>query len=207
MSLDKKHWDRIYEADMNKKPTYDLWLDKYDEILTSSVTVPIIDLGCGAGNDTLYLTERGYQVVSCDFSEKALIRLKYYINDFYPLCFDMKDGLPFDDNNSKVIISDLSLHYFTWEDTVRIVQDIKRVLRKDGVLLCRVNSVKDFNYGAGQGVKIEENFYLVADKQKRFFDEVTLIELFKEWKIQYIEETEMNRYEMKKIVWEICVRK
>mgnify|MGYP000041994864 CR=1 FL=1 len=32
----------------------------------------ILDLGCGIGADTLYLLERGYNVLSCDFSVEAL---------------------------------------------------------------------------------------------------------------------------------------
>lgn len=207
MNLQKEHWDKIYDAISDRKPQYDLWLNKYENILIKSKDTPIIDLGCGFGNDTLYLKERGYEVVSCDFSEKALKRLSNFIENLNAKCFDLKDGLPFKDKSAKVIISDLSLHYFSWNETQKILKEIRRVLMNDGFLLCRVNSTNDINYGVGQGIQIEENFYNIDGKLKRFFNESQLKELFKDWEIQYINATEINRYKMSKFVWEISINK
>lgn len=205
MNIQKEYWDKTYESD--RKPKYDLWLDKYENTFINSKNIPIIDLGCGFGNDTFYLKKRGYEVIACDFSEKALIRLSNSIDNLNVKCFDLKDGLPFEDKSAKVVISDLSLHYFTWIDTQKIVKEINRVLEKDGILLCRVNSTKDINHGAGEGVEIEDNFYNNNGMLKRFFNEVKLRELFKEWNIEFINETEIKRYKMSKIVWEILIKK
>ena len=35
-------------------------------------------------------------------------------------CFDMTNGLPFDDNYAGIVIADLSLHYFSEETTFKI---------------------------------------------------------------------------------------
>jgi SAM-dependent methyltransferase len=207
MNLQKEYWNKIYESISNGKPKYDLWLDKYENILINSRNIPIIDLGCGFGNDTLYLKERGYEVISCDFSEEVLKRLSNVIDNLNVKCFDLRNGLPFEDNCAKVVISDLSLHYFMWDDTNKIVKEINRVLMSDGALLCRVNSTNDTNYGAGKGIEIEENFYNIDGKLKRFFNEAKLRELFKDWDIQFINETEINRYKMKKTAWEISLKK
>lgn len=207
MNLQKEYWNKTYEPIVDEKPTYDLWLDKYENILTESKETPIIDLGCGSGNDTLYLKEREYEVISCDFSENALNRLSTFIDNPNIKCFDMKDGLPFEDNSAKVVISDLSLHYFKWSETQKIVSEIKRVLMDEGFLLCRVNSINDINFGAGQGEKVEENFYDIDGKLKRFFNEAQLRDLFKGWEIQYINETEINRYKKGKMLWEISIKK
>lgn len=207
MNLQKEYWNKVFESISDGKPKYDVWLDKYENILTNSRDIPIIDLGCGSGNDTFYLKERGYKVISCDFSENALIRLSNRIDDINVECFDMRNGLPFEDNCAKVVISDLSLHYFTWDDTNKIVKEINRILMNEGVLLCRVNSTNDINYGAGKGIEIEENLYNIDGNLKRFFNEVKLRELFKDWDIQFINETEINRYKMKKTAWEISLKK
>ena len=53
-------------------PFYDLWLDEYKNILQENKDNEILDLGCEIGADTLYLLERGYNVLSCDFSVEAL---------------------------------------------------------------------------------------------------------------------------------------
>lgn len=205
MNLQKEYWNKIYESIGENKTKYDLWLDKYEKILIESKNIPIIDLGCGCGNDTLYLKERGYEVISCDFSEKALTRLSDFIGNVNVRCFDMQDRLPFENNCVRVVISDFSLHYFAWNETQKILREINRVLMNEGVLICRVNSTNDINYSEGQGVKIEENFYNIDGHLKRFFNEEQLREAFKSWDILYINESNINRYKMSKTAWEISV--
>lgn len=199
-------WDKIFLSCGAKKPKYDDWLAKYLDYLDESKEIPIIDLGCGFGNDTLYLTERGYPVISCDYSIEALNRLKFFIEKPETRLVNMLDGLPFDNNIACVLIADLSIHYFSWDDTNKIINDISRVLIEDGYFICRVNSVKDINYGAGQGVKIEDNYYNVNGKFKRFFDQEQIEKVFKNWEIINLKEYEMNRYKDPKIVWEIAMK-
>ncbi|AIF54120.1 class I SAM-dependent methyltransferase [Pelosinus sp. UFO1] len=201
------YWNKQYIASDNKRVTYDLWLDKYKHILNASKDTPIIDLGCGLGNDTMYLYERHYEIISCDYSEEALKKLELFIDDPVTKLFDMKDGLPFESESVKVIIADLSLHYFSWAETREIVNEIKRVLKEDGFLLLRVNSVKDTNYGAGKGITIEKNYYNIDGNLKRFFDKEQLEKLFVEWDVEYIKEYEMNRYTNSKMLWEMAVKK
>lgn len=43
----------------------------------------------------------------------------------------MSKGLPFADNLTNIIISDLSLHYFTEQKTFEILGEIKRVLKQN----------------------------------------------------------------------------
>lgn len=210
MKQPNEYWDNLYAGREIKKPVYDLWLEKYTDILQSTPDFPIIDLGCGFGNDTLYLSERGYPVISCDFSDEALQRLAFFIEKPVTKLFDMTEGLPFADGSTKVVIADLSLHYFSWCKTGDIVDDIKRVLVKGGFLLVRVNSVKDTNYGAGQGTVVEENFYCLDGnykRYKRFFDRKQLDSLFAAWELEHCSEYAMDRYKDSKILWELAVRK
>ena len=67
-----------------------------------------------------------------------------------------------------ILIADLSLHYFDENITKNIMREIKRILAPNGYLIARVNSVEDINHGAGQGKKLEENFYYVEGYNKRF---------------------------------------
>ena len=207
MNIQTKDWDDEYKSCPFQKPEYDFWLDKHQGILEYSKDTPIIDLGCGLGNDSLYLTERGYQVISCDISETALERVKEFIPHSRTIVADMLKTLPFHDSSAKVFISDLSLHYFQWTDTLSIVNEIGRVLIIGGYLLCRLNSTKDVNHGAGQGTLIEKNYYAVDGNRKRFFDEEQIKELFCAWEIEYIKECQMDRYKYPKILWEVALKK
>lgn len=207
MNSQVEGWNETFKIFFNKKPKYDDWLDKHKEILSLSKNTAIVDLGCGSGGNTLYLFERGYDVISCDFSDEAIKNLREHIPKARICMFDMLSGLPFENNSKKIIIADLSIHYFLWKDTEKIVKEIDRVLMRDGFLLCRVNSVNDINYGAMQGIEIEENYFNINGRFKRFFDEVSLNILFKDWQILYLNEDKMNRYGHKKILWEVVVKK
>ena len=50
-------------------PVYDLWLNEYKADLEKFKNTKFLDLGCGNGADTLYLIERGYKVISVDYSK------------------------------------------------------------------------------------------------------------------------------------------
>lgn len=206
-AIRRNEWDEIYKDLGDGKPEYDLWLDKYEEILKQTGDLPIIDLGCGRGSDSLYLYVRGYSVVSCDLSEEALKRLSYFIVKPVTKHFDMLNGLPFERDSARIVIADLSLHYFYWEDTKRVLNDIRRVLISGGHLLCRMNSIRDKNHGAGQGRHIEKNYFDFQGRLKRFFDKDCLEELFKDWSIEHISEAPLHRYGKEKILWEIAVKK
>ena len=76
MDGNKDYWNNIYESKKDKKPIYDLWIDKYKDILDKSKEQPIIDLGCGVGGDSFYLMESGYKVIACDYYVYIFATLK-----------------------------------------------------------------------------------------------------------------------------------
>ena len=203
----KEYWNQWYEKDTSDSITYDNWLDDFDEYIKNCET-PIIDLGCGSGNDTKWLIEKEKEVIPCDYSIKAIEKMKLNFPKIDRLeCFDMKDGLPFENNFTDIVIADLSLHYFSEEDTKNILNEIKRVLRKEGILILRVNSMNDVNYGAGEGEEIERHFYRTqAGMYKRFFDREDIEYFFERWKSIYINEEQMTRYEKVKEVWKCAYK-
>lgn len=159
-------------------PVYDNWLDDYYDILTENKNTEILDLGCGIGADTLYLIERGFNVLSCDFSNEALKSISKNIPNSRTKYLDMLETFPFADESYSLIIADLSLHYFDNDTTIQIMSEIKRILKENGILLARVASVNDFNFGAGIGEQLEKNFYFEGDYTKRFFDQVDVNKYF-----------------------------
>jgi len=87
------------------------------------------------------------------------------------------------------------------------VKEIKRVLKCNGYLIARVNSVNDINYGAGNGEEIEKNFYLTECGYKRFFDEENVKYYFREFEIEHYKEECIMRYGNEKKAWEFIVIK
>lgn len=52
-----QRWNDIHSNYERDKIKYDDWLELFDRAILNCQT-PIIDLGCGSGNNTLYLIER-----------------------------------------------------------------------------------------------------------------------------------------------------
>ena len=174
-----EYWN-LKLVDNLKKSTYEPWLEsfKYNLIDTGGL---ILDLGCGNGEDTEWLIENGFDVVSVDFSENAVNRVKL-INSNTKL-FDISnisDWKRLKDKSFSVVIANLSLHYFDDKTTKMIMNEISRILIDDGILIARVNSNLDKEFGAGAGIEIEPNFYRNLDRgiDKRFFTQQSANEYF-----------------------------
>ncbi len=89
------------------------------------------------------------------------------------------------------------------------MNEIKRILKTDGILLARVASVNDFNFGAGVGEEREKNFYFEGDYTKRFFDLEDVNRYFGIIGSVEAEETSMTRdeeeYSKSKILYKVKV--
>ncbi|WP_282935456.1 class I SAM-dependent methyltransferase [Paenibacillus sp. RC67] len=206
MKDESQYWNSIYNEQAFSKPEYDEWLIKHKAILEASRNIPILDLGCGAGGDSLFLTEQGFQVIACDWSDEALFKIRHHIPLAETLKVNLAEPLPFPEDSAQVIIADLSLHYFSWLTTESIIKELKRVLLPGGNLLCRVNSVHDVHFGAGDGVEIEPHYYEQNGQFKRFFDQEQITRLFAGWKLDYLQEAVMNRYHKPKSLWEMAAK-
>jgi SAM-dependent methyltransferase len=67
-----EEWDRIFSGLNEETAGKDPWLERWRRLLEASRGSPVLDLGCGAGQDARFLTELGFAVIAADFSEEAL---------------------------------------------------------------------------------------------------------------------------------------
>lgn len=210
-------WNDIHTKHENNPIVVDNWLERFEGII-DKWNLPILDLGCGSGNDTWYLLNKKKEVIACDQSQKAVENLKRRLplmcadaglaNEGTELvdvrCMNMLDGLELRDDYFGIVIADLSLHYFRECDTRRILREIKRVLVNGGHILLRVNSVNDVLHGAGDGEEIEHHLYKTNNGMlKRFFDEEDIKNIFSDFTIEFCEEQKMTRYKDEKYLY--CV--
>lgn len=202
-------WNELHKDFITKNSIhYDDWLDEFKDII-DSVQDEVIDLGCGVtGNNTLYLIEKGKKVISCDFAEEAL-KVVDTIKGSNTLLFDMLEPFPFKDNHTDLIIADLSLHYFSEDDTKRIINEIRRVLKTNGHLFLRLNSTNSTEYKRikekGEP-EVEPNFFYSNNMEKRFFDEESIKMFFYDWNFICLREENMARWCPDKMIWK-CVLK
>ncbi len=196
---------------MTKKafPDRDLWLERW---LAKMRTFPsgcdLLELGCGPGRDTKFLTERGFRVVAVDISQDALAACAREVPTAHLLQHDLAQPLPFADRRFCVVLASLSLHYFPWFTTLGILAEVRRCLTLGGLLVSRFNSTNDVNYGARGFRELEPNFYDVAGRNKRFFDVQAVNTLFSSgWRLESAQEQMIARYRVPKVVWEVVARR
>ncbi len=203
-----KDWDRIFSGLNEEIAGEDAWLGRWRHVLEAGRGSPVLDLGCGAGYDAVFLTELGFTVVAADFSEEALEITRRMAPAAKTENVDLTRGLPFPDAHFGVIIASLSLHYFPWHQTTSILEDVRRCLQPGGHLLARFNSTRDPHYSAAEKRRIENNFYLVEEMPKRLFDRRDLALLFATgWERPTANERTTRRYGDEKVVWELAAKK
>jgi SAM-dependent methyltransferase len=154
---------------------YGSWLDGH-----AGVFVPgerVLELGCGLGDDAAEMTARGLRVVALDLSFGRVAQAARNAPAASFVTADLTRGLPFRDSTFDLVVASLSLHYFDRRTTGFVISDIARVLREDGIILCRTNMVGERIALWGQGVECEPDFFEVEPGRfKRFFSEESLRE-------------------------------
>ena len=200
------YWDRVFAAGRGGLP-YDGWLDPFAGFFDGVPGGRVLELGCGSGRDTRFLTGRGIPVTACDVSPKALELLREELPGVRTVLLDLRDPLPFSDGWASAVIADLCLHYFDGATTRRIFADIRRVLRPGGLLLFRVNSAADVHFGAGMGTEVEVGYYLHDGHYKRFFDETMVRSFLARWEILHLERKDIPLSGAVKNVYEVVAAK
>ena len=205
----REEWDRIFARLEGGRGGEDAWLERWrDLLLRSNRGAPVLDLGCGAGEDALLLSRWGFRVVAADSSEKALELASRRAPEAETRHVDITEGLPFPDAHFGAIVASLCLHYFPWSETVEVLEDVGRCLVPGGHLLARLNSTNDPHYAAALREEIEPNFYLVDGSPKRLFDRDDVVALLRPgWKMVDAVERTTSRYGGEKTLWEIVARK
>jgi SAM-dependent methyltransferase len=166
------HWS-------NKHDKYEAqdWINKPSLFAETAVTYfpaggKVLELGAGQGQDSRFFAQNGFSVVSTDLEDAALeknqaklpaeLKSKITIQKL-----DLRDELPFADGTFDVVYAHLSLQYFTRDSTQRLINEILRVLKPEGILAFLVNSTSDPEYGTGE--QIEPDYYVIHGIAKRFF--------------------------------------
>ncbi len=185
----------------------DPWLQRWlDLAVNHAGDDPVLEIGCGHGDDTAVLAGAGLKVTAFDLSRTAVVVARARAPSASISRRDIRDPFPLEAGQAGLVVASLSLHYFGWEETVAIVQRIREVLRPGGLLLCRLNSTEDHHFGASGHPEIEPNYFLVDGAPKRFFDEAGVKSLFaRGWRCQSLEHVVTRKYLQSKALWEVVL--
>lgn len=181
------------------------WINQWRHLFKDRI---VLELGCGEGIDTKLLIDSAKSVISTDIDSGNISINKRKITQAQFIELDHSKPLPFENGKFDIVIASLSLHYFTWNKTIEILNEILRVLTAEGTLLCRVNSIEDVNYGASSTPQLEQGMREYQGELKRFFSQNDISQLFREkWAISNLQHCIIDRYSLSKRVWEFTARK
>jgi len=161
-------WDDYYkENDVEKMPWYekDLDLDLKEEIeLKNLHRGKFLDLGTGPGTQAMQISNLGFDVTGSDLSNSAIERAK----KLYPNTLYIEDDIlnsKFLDNAFDYILDRGVFHIFEQEKLPHYLRQIKRILKKNGILFLKCMSVEEKNLEDGKGP-----FLYSKEKIKEIFE-------------------------------------
>lgn len=172
MHNQKQHWDELHEqggiSHYSGKPT-----NFAEEVLTIiNPAAKILELGCGAGNDSIGFAHAGHTVLATDFSEVAIRKNTEYFKDESNVSFevlDMNQPIKLAKNSFDVVYARLSLHYFPDQRTRKLFQEIHNTLKPNGLLCFICKSTNDQLFGKGK--QIAKDIFAYNGHIRHFFSE------------------------------------
>lgn len=186
--------DIYWNKHINKELEEDFWIDEYKTYFKSNGKC--LDLGCGIGQYSKKLMGYGYDVVSADISDIALNKVRDFNKNVVKL--DMRNDLPFQNSEFDIVFANLSIHYFSDTDTKKLLLEVKRILKDNGLFIGSVNGIKGLKVIKDEAKEIEYHFYEYKDKLIRLFDISDIKKYLSIFKVLKIDEKEIKRFNNKK---------
>jgi len=159
-----------------------------------------LDIGAGEGRNSFFLAKNGFYVEALDKNSDGLEKCDNFAKEnnlaiSTKVC-DIED-FEFPENKYSLIIAKNSLDFTKKSELDKLIKKIKKSLILDGFIYLSVFSEKDPAYQKIKKMGLEEveknTFYLPKYKTFRhFFALEELKEMFRNFEIIYLEETEIK---------------
>jgi len=149
----------------------------------------VLDLGCGAGRHLIYVATQGIEAHGIDISETGLNltrdRLRKRNLEAHIIKCTM-NKLPYVDSCFDAVISLHTIYHQKLKGIQETTSEIRRTLKKKGLLL--INFLTKRTYSYGKGVKVEENTFVEQEGVEKgvlhhFTDEEEIQRLFEDFKV------------------------
>lgn len=201
--MDYKYWNEYYKKNIAPSEPSDFakYILKYLESGKK-----LIELGCGNGRDAIFLSNNKIDVVAVDQCESSINNFKSSVSsdniDF--VADDFIETKLLEKESFDYVYSRFTLHSISEEQENKLINRVYEALKKDGLLLIEVRSVKDEIFGLGE--EIARNTYVYNNHSRRFVVLDELVEKLKAigFEIDFVDEN--NNYAIYKDQNPIVIR-
>ena len=180
INYDKKY---IANSHLWSKPILDNDIKKYLKLLDGK---NVLDLGIGEGQNSIPLSELGYNITGIDSSKKALEICKNSSSNIKLFEGDIRN-FNIEQNKYDFIMSRCVLHFLHKNDVYDIIKNIKNNLKPNGLVYISVFSTDDpslkFKIRTPDFDTLENNiFYKVLDDTySSYFSKDEILKLFSDF--------------------------
>ena len=185
---DSKRWDVIHQKTHHELKGPSIYARERENLFPRGSL--IVDLGGGTGEDAIYFLQKDHSVVLLDISDFALkiAQDKAKANNLSERLAIRKvdfglHQLPIKDDSVDIAYSRISLHYFESEHTIKIFQDIYKMLKTGGKAFLTFKSpedVKEMEYLKNVAVEFEQNVYIENGQLRSRFSKEQLENFLKQ---------------------------
>ncbi|WP_281197589.1 class I SAM-dependent methyltransferase [Staphylococcus felis] len=144
----------------------------------------VLDFGCGPGIYANLLSRKGYNVIGIDISKKSIDYAKSNIDPNFNVQFINKDIFDFVPNNLQDTVLIIYQLYgtFSYEDRIRLLKKINKLMRINGKLIIDALSLRaydkfsekqEWSFSKKNNMVTKENFLALMCSQK-FDNNITL---------------------------------
>ncbi len=184
-------WDNVYQKDSSffgEEPS-NFAITSYQRM--KHRVKELLELGCGQGRDCLFFASNGMAVKVLDYSKVAIdaVTGKATNKDLSikSVACDARSGIPFSNEEFDAVYSHMFFNmHFTKAELRFLFDEIKRVLKPNGMHFFSVRSDKDRLYGTGK--QIADGIYDINGFHIRFFTKKDIDSLSSGFKIEDISE-------------------
>ena len=167
------------------------YLPLIPETLTEKKSKRVLDLGCGSGWLSVFLSRQGFDVVGIDISQHAIeLARNWAEKEDLAIQFQAYDiaNVPFEGGSFDAIVANSIFEHFPLEATTEIFSILKGLLVEGGVLIACFDEV---GMGAGEYFKLEDDTHVYTDKARkgmllRNYSDEEIQKLLTDWEIESI---------------------
>ena len=167
-------WNEFYQKTELENPS--IILKKFFEMKLDNTTLKrAIDLGCGSGNDTIYLLKKNYFVTAVDKEKDVINIIKNRISDTSNLKFIIEkfENIRLEKNQADLVVSNLSIHFCDPKCFENFSNEFTNAISSNG-------------YFVGNFLGKEDEWS--KDTNRTFVNEKEIKDIFKDFKIIYFNE-------------------